>query len=375
MQSRREFFRNAALLTAAGPLLSRAAPDTPSPVPATVESADEPPGGGDQRLPVEKLRRWERLGYGMFLHFGMSTYLGRELPDGTASPARYRPDRLDAGQWIGAARDAGMRYAVLTAKHVAGFCLWPSACTDYHVGRSPVKTDVVEAFANACARHGVLPGLYYCCWDNHNRFGSMTPTDVYRLPRDEQLQGPHGWAAQAFTTRAYQDFVWRQIEELMTRYGPIAELWIDIPGVLPRGFRNDLYRQVAAWQPDTAVLMNAAGDPAGPFPVDYAWPTDLLSMERSLPRGFGIAPRWRKVEGKTCYLPWEACDTLRKNWFYVQDDPLRSDEELLGMRLVCRSRGANLLLDVPPDPSGLIPGDSVRALDRLRANLERCCVA
>lgn len=365
MLSRRDFVRAAALLAAAGPVAA-GTPGGEAPPP----KAGDPDPEGAQRLSLERLRRWEALGYGMFLHFGMSTYAGGELTDGSLPPSAYAPGRLDVDQWIAAARDAGMKYAVLTAKHVAGFCLWPSRWTDYHVGRSPVKTDVIRAFVEACAKRGVLPGLYYCSWDNHNRFGSMTPTDVYKLPQDQQAQGPHAWSEQAFTTRAYQDFQARQLEELCTQYGPIAEIWIDIPGVLPRAFRNDLYRRLATWQPDAAIMMNSGGD-VPQYPVTYSWPSDLVALERSLPRSPKGQAKWRRIEGKTYYLPAEVCDTIGQSWFYVEGDAPRTDGELVGMHLLARARGANLLLDVPPDKRGLIPEDSIRALARLRANLGR----
>jgi len=158
---------------------------------------------GAQRLSLEALKQWEALKYGMFIHYGMSTYTGSELPDGTHPSTLYAPDRLDVDQWVSVARDAGMKYAVLTTKHVAGHCLWPTKLNDYHVGTSSNKTDVVEAFVSACEKRGVLPGLYYCSWDNHNRFGSVTPSDA-------QL---------SFTTRAYMDFQTAQIQELLTQYG------------------------------------------------------------------------------------------------------------------------------------------------------------
>ncbi|HVW20216.1 MAG TPA: alpha-L-fucosidase [Opitutaceae bacterium] len=368
MLSRRDFVRSALLLSAAG--LPLAAAEVPG-------GGEEAPAGGEgaQRLPLAKLRQWEELGYGMFLHFGMSTFTGRELPDGTAPLSAYHPTRLDVDQWLAAARDAGMTYAVLTAKHVAGHCLWPSKWTRYHVGNGPVKTDVVGAFAQACARHGLRAALYYCSWDNHNRFGSMTPSDVYRLPPDQQIKEPHAWAFQAYTTRAYQDFQWRQIEELMTQYGPLVEFWVDIPGVLPRGYREALYRQMAAWQPGCAVMMNSGGDPGPQYPVTYSWPSDLVALERSFPRGVHGQPKWRQIEGKTYYLPAECCDTLRQSWFYVEGEEARPDGELLGMYLMARTRGCNFLLDVPPDRTGRIPADSVQALQRLRRAVDRAAAA
>jgi alpha-L-fucosidase len=326
---------------------------------------------GDQRLPLARLRQWEELGFGMFIHFGMSTFAGEEIPDGTQPLSLYSPDRLDVDQWVSVARDTGMNYAVLTAKHVSGHCLWPTRWTDYHVGNSPVKTDVVEAFVNACNRRGVLPALYYCCWDNHNRFGSTTPSDVFRLPADQQAQGPHAWAFQSVTTRAYQDFVANQVEELMTRYGRLAELWVDIPGVLPPGFRKDLYGQVAAWQPDMPVMMNSGAYRGPQYEVSYSWPSDLVSMEHNNPPSPGGYDRWHAIDGKRYYMPGEACNTLTKNWFFVENDPPRDDLEVLGTYLVSRTRGANFVLDVPPDRSGRIGDDCVGALARLRANLDR----
>jgi len=122
----------------------------------------EPAGRGAQRLSLEQLQKWEALHYGMFIHFGMSTYTGDELPSGNDPASLYAPDRLDVDQWISVARDAGMKYAIVCAKHVAGHCLWPSRHSTYTVARSGNTTDVMEHFVKACERRGVLPGFYYC---------------------------------------------------------------------------------------------------------------------------------------------------------------------------------------------------------------------
>src|SRR4051812_43295333 len=111
---------------------------------------------GSQRLSIDALRKWEVLGYGMFIHFGMSTFVGQELPSGNEPSSTYAPTQLDVDQWVQVARDAGMKYAVLTAKHVAGHCLWPSKFTDYDVETSASKTDVVGEFVRACEKHGLL---------------------------------------------------------------------------------------------------------------------------------------------------------------------------------------------------------------------------
>jgi alpha-L-fucosidase len=306
----------------------------------------------------------------------MSTFDGDELSKGDQPAALYAPDKLDVGQWVQVARDAGMKYAVLTAKHVAGFCLWPTGHTDYRVSNSENTTDVVEAFVKACERHGIMPGLYYCSWDNHHLLGSVTPT----YTRYES----------AFTTSEYRDFQMAQIEELLTRYGQIGEVWIDIPYVLGPDGRRKQYNQIARLQPDAVIMMNSGFGDGSQLKVDHVWPTDLMAIERWLPNSATGYNPWHKISHggrmlpgaasqheynqdppQDYYVPGEVCDPIGRDWFWSPSDRLRTDAELLGMRLICRERKANLLLNVPPDKHGLIPQDMVGALIRLRKNMER----
>lgn len=316
------------------------------------EPAKTPEAAGSQRLALTQLQAWERLGYGMFLCFGMSTFVQNELPAGADPASVYAPDTLDVDQWVSVARDAGMKYAVLTAKHVAGHCLWPSDHTDYSVKNSGDTTDVVAKFVEACRSRGVLPGIYYCSWDNRHRFDSRTPSDG---------EGPH------YTTSLYQDFQTAQVTELLTRYGGIAEMWIDIPGVLGRGYRTFLYNHIASLQPATVVMMNSGISTQETYDVNYAWPSDLVAIERRLPAEAGFQ-KLREIEGKTYYLPGEVCDPIGKEWFWVEGDAPRPDDELAAQYKACRDRGVNLLLSVPPDKHGVIPDESVQALTRLRQN-------
>lgn len=328
---------------------------------------------GAQRLPIEALRQWEALEFGMFIHFGMSTFAGDELPDGKHPSSLYAPDRLDVDQWTGVARDAGMKYAVLTAKHVAGHCLWPSDLTDYHVGTSGNATDVVAAFVSSCERRGILPGLYYCSWDNHHRFGSLTPTDArdYEIALNTGNPMAAFGRQLAFVSRRYMEFQSAQIAELLTRYGPLAEVWIDIPSVLPRFYRHELYEQIASMQPQALIMMNNGIGDGSLYPIEKAWPSDLIAIERFLPDSHTGHVNWRDIEGRQYYLPGEVCDPIGKEWFFTEDDQPRSDEELLGMYLLAVNRGTNLLLDVGPDRHGLIPEKYSAALGRLRANIDK----
>ena len=366
--SRRSFIARAGAAGAVATSLALAGRFTSQGAPAAGDSPgngkaqsdpSRPPETGSQRLSVVKLQAWEALGYGMFIHFGMSTFVGKELdetaripwPDGKTPPSSYNPDKLDADQWIQIASDAGMKYAVLTTKHIDGHCLWPSRYTDYTVANSGNKTDVVEAFVKACERRGVLPGFYYCSWDNHNLFGSVTPSRIE--------------FEKAYTTSFYQDFQTAQVTELLKNYGTVAEMWIDIPSVLGRGYRTYLYEYMASLQPNCVIMMNSAE--GSTYPVSYAWPSDLIAIERSMPPPPGHV-KWREIEGKRYYLPGEVCDTIGKTWFYTEGDHPRPDNELLTMLSESRRRGVNLLLDVGPNEHGLISDEYRDALMRLRKN-------
>lgn len=311
---------------------------------------------GKQRLSIEKLQAWEKLAFGMFIHFGMSTYDGVELSKGDFPATAYNPDKLDVGQWISIARDTGMKYAVLTAKHVSGFCLWPTAHTDYHVGNSGNKTDVVEKFVKECEAKGVMPGLYYCSYDARHKWGSKS------------LEIPF---LNSFTTERYREFQTAQMDELLTRYGKIGEIWIDIPGVLPRDYRHWATERMGKQQPDAVIMMNGGFGDGSKIDVNYSWPTDIIAIERGLPSSHTAHKPWRNIEGDDYYMPGEANDPIGLEWFHTDADQPRSDLELLGMYLVCRSRNANLLLDVGPDKHGLIPEKFASALKRLRANLDK----
>ncbi len=331
--------------------------------PRTAENSN-----GAQRLSIEKLQRWEELGYGMFLHFGMSTFTGQEWSDGKAPASTYDPDRLDVDQWIQIARDAGMKYAVLTTKHVAGHCLWPSRQTDYTVAHSGNTTDVVGAFVKACERRGVVPGLYYCSFDNHHLFGSVTVDHHAGLPYDtvEQVHLIER-SGKAYTTSIYQDFETAQITELLTQYGPVSEMWIDEPGILGHGYRTFLYHYIASLQPDCVIMANGSYGDLMKWDPWFTWPQDVIGYEQYVPPPARHLA-WRTVEGNRCYLPAEVYDVIGSSWFYQEKGKLKTDSELLRLYTETRQRGANLLLDVPPNRTGLVPRGYRDALLRLRRN-------
>jgi alpha-L-fucosidase len=318
----------------------------------------EPPSPAESRTGL--LAGCEALKFGMFIHFGMSTFTGREFGDVSARADEYAPTSLDVDQWIRVAAEGGMRYAVLTTKHCYGHALWDSALTDYDVASGPVKTDVVRSFVDACRARGLKPGFYYLLgWDKVNEWA--------RTPKD------------------YEAFCAGQIEELLTGYGPIAELWLDIPwdmgpdtpGVLAR-----LYARIKSLQPECLVLLNQGfddGSSVRSMPPTYAhrgfglapillWPKDLINGEVVPPPAGGHDPLIQ-VLGRIRYLPMETCDTLAHHWFWEAGDALKSVRTLVRTYRETVGRGANLLLDLAPDRTGRIPEATAARLMAMRAAL------
>jgi alpha-L-fucosidase len=152
-------------------------------------------------------------------------------------------------------------------------------------------------------------------------------------------------------------------------------MWIDIPAVLPRCYRQELYDHISRLQPEAVIMMNNGIGDGCLYPVSKAWPADIIAIERFLPNSHTGHAKWRDIDGKKYYMPGEVCDPIGKEWFFTENDQPRSDAELLGMYLVSVSRGANLLLDVGPDKHGLIPEKYAAALRRLRANLDKLGLA
>ena len=306
------------------------------------------------------LADWEVLRFGMFVHFGMSTFTGKEFGEVSAQAKEYAPTALDVDQWIRVARDGGMNYAVLTTKHCYGHGLWDSKYTNYDVEAGPVKTDVVRAFVDACRRHGLKPGFYYLLgWDKVNQW-ARTPAD-------------------------YETFCRGQIEELLTGYGPIAEIWLDIPWDMgPETDRvlGRLYAKIKSLQPDCLVLLNQSfvdGSEVRAMAPTYAhreyglppvllWPKDLVNGEVIPPPPTGHDPKIA-VRGRTFYLPMETCDTLAHHWFWEPGDALKSVRTLVRTYRSTVDRGSNLLLDLAPDRTGRIPEATAKRLLEMKAAL------
>jgi alpha-L-fucosidase len=302
----------------------------------------------------------------MFIHYGMTTFSKGKGAGGHAPlPIEcYAPTRLDVNQWVAVARDAGMKYAILTAQHGTGFCLWPTRYSDYNVANSPCPVDVVEAFVEACRRCGVEPAFYHCGGND-------------RLSASLKSRGADGAAQRA----AVLEYVINQVTELLTQYGRIAEMWFDGPGQYGLEGRRKLYDHVVSLQPQAVIAMNGAFETNGMKTVvkGETWPTDVIVIETSVPPfwpldRFDLAENitGKRGQPEEYYLPTECVMCMDNHaelwWFGGPGAVVRDDLEMLAMRLLTRRRGANCVFNVPPTSEGRLRQDYVDALLRLQGN-------
>ena len=304
---------------------------------------------------------WQEAELGLFLHFGMNTFTDREWGDGTESPALFNPRAFDARQWARAAKAGGFRYMVLTAKHHDGFCLWPSRLTAHSVKSSPWRDgqgDVVREVVDAARAESLGVGLYLSPWDRHEpSYGSGT---------------------------AYDDFYCGQLEELLTNYGPLVEVWFDgANGEGPNGKRQAydwprIHRIVRRLQPHAVMFSDSgpdirwignergiAGDPnwctVDPARVPYPGVSGP-GVEDALQHGDADGTVWR---------PGEADVSIRPGWFWhpAEDARVKTVHELEELYFSSVGRNANLLLNVPPTADGLLHQMDVERLAAFGARM------
>lgn len=341
MISRRQLLTRVAMVTGgslAGPIVNRLMAAS-SPSPATT------------RTPV--LARYEELQFGVSYHFSMNTFTGNDYETGGVPATTYNPTHLDVRQWIRVAHEAGARYAVLTAKHMSGFCLWDSQGYDYDVAASSVKTDVVAAFMAACREYSILPGFYYCILDPHN-------------------EGKFDWDSQVPAN--YYKLIKQQITELHTRYRTPFYQLLDISWKITLEQRWELYRLIKSLSPDCIVVMNQAFYQSrrnlGRICEPASWPTDVINTEDTLPPQDGHNP-FVKFEGQTYYMPMEAWIPTgppykpmppMHSWFWRQGFETQPAQAIADAYNTCKKGKANLLLNLSPDISGRLPDQTVQTM-------------
>lgn len=310
---------------------------------------------GEARPLVQLQEEFLQWKFGLFLHFNIATFNNQEWANGHEDPATFAPDKLDCGQWINAAKAAGMKYAVLTVKHTGGWCLWDSEYTTHDMtafkNYKQGKGDIVREFVDACRTHGVKAGLYYCMPGNYaGKYGNTLPEgkpDLHGLPPEAEGD--------------YTGFIKKQFTELLTKYGPIDMIWIDQQGNKYTGKDwLQIKDHMKSLQPNCIVLANNSHNFKHTDIYGYELPVYKGKMiEELIPAGNTNAA--------------EVCDKLGPGWFWNEkrdETKLMSAEEVVAAVKLCNERHANYLLDVGPDKTGLLPELSVKRMKEIGRLLE-----
>ena len=308
------------------------------------------------------IREFEHLQLGVSFHFSMNTFTGDDYETGSVPASTYNPVHLDVRQWIRVARELGARYAVLTAKHMSGFCLWDSKDYDYDIAASRNKTDVVAAFVSACREYRLKPGFYYCILDPHN-------------------EGKFDWDSPV--PAKYYELIKHHLTELHSQYPHTFYQLLDITWKLTPERRWELYRLIKKFSPNCMVVMNQAFYQSrrnlGRICEPASWPTDVINAEDTLPPLEGHNPQL-KFEGKTYYMPMESWIPTGSpyksmppmhSWFWREDFVTQSAEVIAAACNDCRKRKANLLLNLSPDKTGRLADEAVQRMRQVAKLIHR----
>lgn len=291
----------------------------------------------------------------MFLHFGVNTFTDSEWGTGHEKPAIFNPVGLDANQWVSTAVEAGVSLVILTAKHHDGFCLWPSKYTDHSVLASPWKNghgDVVQELVNAAKARGIDVGLYLSPWDRHDR----------RYAHD----------------LSYNEYYLAQLQELLNKYGSVREIWFDgakgsnAPNM--SYYFSDWFSMVRELQSSINIFSDAGpdvrwvGNEKG-FAGSTSWSTinrTSLSIGNE-----SIVDYLNNGDPKgTDWVPAECDVSVRKGWFWHKSQSPKKLSDLLEIYYNSVGRNCLLLLNVPPNTTGLISEIDVQRLREFRNSID-----
>ena len=314
--------------------------------------------------------------FGMFIHWGLyaipacgewvmsereMTVAEYEKYFDLFDPADYQPR-----EWARLAKAAGMKYAVLTAKHHDGFCLFDSALTDYKATNTKAGRDLVREFLEAFRAEGIKVGLYFSIIDWHH------PDFPKYGDRQHPMRNREEYKDEKIDFDRYLTYMHGQVKELVTNYGKLDLLWFDFSYDDMCGEKwkaTDLIRMVREHQPDVVIdnRLEGAGDNHGSIatanPLIYSG--DFASPEQIIPPG-GVQDELGEQ------IPWELCATMNNHWGFCNYDYDYKSPEMLVRKLVeCVSKGGNMILNVGPDARGNIPKQSREILEKIGAWMKK----
>lgn len=286
--------------------------------------------------------------FGLFIHWGIYASAARHewvknrerLTD--AQYQRYfdhfDPDLYDPREWAKVAKNAGMRYAVITTKHHDGFCLWDSRLTDYKAPNTPARRDLLRPFVEAFRAEGFRIGFYHSLIDWHH---PEFPVDGLHPQRDDLAFRER---ERHRDIRKYAEYLHGQVRELLTEFGKIDILWLDF-SYSQRDWGWSKGKGKDDWQSEKLIAMVRELQPHILINNRAEVDGDFVTPEQVQPRG------WVEVNGRR--VVWEACQTLNGSWGYDRDNlNWKSPDLLLRMLIDSVSKGGNLLLNVGPTARG-----------------------
>ncbi|MCC6390950.1 MAG: alpha-L-fucosidase [Bryobacterales bacterium] len=315
---------------------------------AEAKVAPGPPPDHDRRIAW-----WRQARFGMFIHWGLYSVLGRHewvmenegipIPEYEQLAGQFKPKPNAARDWARLAKQAGMKYMVMTSKHHEGFANFSSKLTDYCAPKQGPGRDLAAEFVEAARAEGLRCGFYYSLMDWHHPDGAVCATD-------EQAR------------RRFVDYIHGQIREVLTNYGKIDILWYDVAWPLDAaGWESEkMNKMVFQLQPD--IIVNNRNK----LPGDFSTPEQRIVAEAN--------------------KDWESCMTMNDSWGYQKaDDNWKPPKTIVRNLITCARGGGNYLLNIGPKPDGSIPEESVKILtsvgkwvDKNQSTIfgaERCNVA
>ena len=310
----------------------------------------------------QRMQWWREARFGLFIHWGLyaipagewdgNTRHGEWIMHSAKIPVsqyekfrnRFNPVKFNADEWVRIAKEAGMKYIVITSKHHDGFCLFDSEHTDYDIMSTPFKRDIMRELADACTRNDLRICWYHSIMDWHH--------PDYLPRRDWEMRSTEG-----ADLNRYIFHLKNQVRELLTNYGPIGVMWFDgeWEGTWKHEFGLDLYNFCLELQPDVIVNNRVDKGRSGMagMTVDETYAGDFGTPEQEIP-STGLLG-----------VDWETCMTMNQHWGYNKyDKEYKSTEDLIRKLADIASKGGNFLLNVGPTDLGEFPPESI---DRLQA--------
>ncbi len=308
-------------------------------------SASPPPP--DLPVPSANQMAWQLGELTLFTHFGLQTYTGTNLANGTGDSTLFNPTQFDPNEWVAAAKAGGFKGIVMTCKHEEGYCLWQTKTTNYSVAESPWeggKGDVVKDVSAAFHAAGLRFGVYLSVWDQHYQ---------------------HYGAAERVNYPTYGAYYLAQLKENFTNYGEIDEVWFDGNGADSMQMTNAdwqmIYDTVVTLCPNAVIFQGWAKDS---MHVTVRWPNNENGDAGDPDWGYRPPPGTNLIPSDTAqWNPAEADVTLQGNWFY-NNTPIATLSQIQSIFLTSVGRSGVGLYNIAPNKLGLIDSASIAVLGK-----------